>query len=72
MCHRGAACPYPHINVDDNARVCLNFQQGYCARGAECTLKHVKEASGNSEIKKLELIFVNFAKRKKLPKNQMN
>ena len=71
MCNRGSACPYPHINVDDNARVCLNFQQGYCARGAECTLKHVKEASGNSEIK-IGIIFVNFAKRKKLPKNQMN
>ena len=29
--------------MDDNARVCINFQQGYCAKGDQCPLKHVKK-----------------------------
>lgn len=49
-CKKGAECPFPHINVDESARVCLNFQQGYCSKGSECTLKHEKK-----ETKRLRL-----------------
>ena len=44
--------------MDDNARVCINFQQGYCAKGDQCPLKHVKKElkSKNGQMN------LNFAK----------
>ena len=56
--------------MDDNARVCINFQQGYCAKGDQCPLKHVKKElkSKNGQMNlillRLEYALSNFWSRK--------
>lgn len=39
----GQNCPFPHIKVAANARLCLNFQQGFCHQGDLCRLKHERK-----------------------------
>mmetsp|Transcript_33299 Transcript_33299/g.48958 ORF Transcript_33299/g.48958 Transcript_33299/m.48958 type:complete len:294 (+) Transcript_33299:3-884(+) len=42
MCTKGDACPFLHIKVNSNAKICPNFSQfGYC-RDVNCTMKHLR------------------------------
>lgn len=34
-------CPYLHVNLDPDARVCEAFLRGWCPDGAACRQKHL-------------------------------
>jgi len=38
-----AQCPYSHVKVNPNARVCEAFLAGHCPDGENCKLKHTRE-----------------------------
>ncbi|KAF2069548.1 hypothetical protein CYY_009139 [Polysphondylium violaceum] len=49
-------CPYLHVFVSKNAKLCPDFQKGYCPNGSACTMKHTygKEKDINEKNKDLE------------------
>lgn len=43
-CKRGDACPYTHVQVSEDAKICKDFVgMGWCEKGDKCTERHVWE-----------------------------
>ncbi|GAA5992879.1 hypothetical protein JCM11641_001371 [Rhodosporidiobolus odoratus] len=49
-------CPYAHVQVSSDASVCREFvEYGYCVKGEECGMRHVRECWRFSETGKCEV-----------------
>lgn len=49
-CRNGVDCPYAHVHVSPNAKVCKDFVTlGWCERGLHCKERHVWECPEFSE-----------------------
>ena len=59
-------CPYLHVNLDQNAEVCRDFLDGYCAKGKSCAKKHLtrrmlREVQPSKQAAKVSLLPSSFS-----------